>query len=610
MGDSNKGTEFEIIDDTNDWFIVREAECVDSVHALDNIFEESTNESVISNLIDDEDETDLSQGNSLALFNAHIQEDCDKAILDLKRKYNPSPQKSIAELSPRLEAVTISPQRLSKRRLFEDSGVVEDEAENLSLQVASGTVETEAETAVSAAGALAAVELLQTNNRKAIVLAKFKEKFGVSYTDLTREFKSNKSCCANWIISVYRASEEVLEASKQILVQHCEFFQVLIVDFSALYLVQFKSAKSRETIMKLFCKLLNVGEMLLMCNPPKNRSVPVALYFVQKANSNVSYVYGKTPDWIAKQTLLQHQSALNADTFKLSDMIQWAYDNQYTEEPEIAYYYALYADSDANATAFLHSNQQAKYVRDCSRMVKLYRRQEMLEMTMSEWIFKCCEECNEEGDWKVIAQYIKYQNIQFVEFLTALRTWFKRVPKKNAIVLYGPPDTGKSYFSFTMMKFLHGKVVSFCNRQSQFWLQPLKDCKVGFMDDCTFTCWQYIDQNMRNGLDGNAVSLDSKHNAPVQIRLPPLMITTNINVKSELSLKYLHSRLVTFEFPNPLPFNDDGSLVYNITDACWKSFFKRLAVPLDLTKPEEEGDESKGPSRPFRCTAGTDNDSL
>ncbi|ATQ38177.1 E1 [Gammapapillomavirus sp.] len=608
MGDSNKGTEFDIIDERNDWYIVREAECVDSLHALDELFEESTNESIISNLIDDE--TDLSQGNSLALFNAHIQEDCDKAILDLKRKYNPSPQKSIAELSPRLEAVTISPQRLSKRRLFEDSGVVDDEAENLSSQVATVAVETNTSDLVSKAGSLSAVELLQTSNRTAIIMSKFKEKFGVSYTDLTREFKSNKSSCVNWIITVYRASEEVLEASKQLLVQHCEFFQIIIVDFSALFMVQFKAAKSRETIMNLFCKLLNVSEMLLMCNPPKHRSVPVALYFVQKANSNCSFVYGQTPDWIAKQTLLQHQAANNADAFKLSEMIQWAYDNNYTEEPEIAYYYAIYADVDANATAFLHSNQQSKYVRDCSRMVKLYKRQEMLEMSMSDWIFRCCDECGETADWKVIAQFIKYQNIHFVEFLTALRTWFKRIPKKNAIVLYGPPDTGKSYFSFSLMRFLHGKVVSFCNRQSQFWLQPLKDCKVGFMDDCTYNCWVYIDQNMRNGLDGNAVSVDAKHNAPVQIRLPPLMITTNINVKNEMSLKYIHSRVVCFEFPNPLPFNDDGSMVYQITDASWKCFFERLAVPLDLTRPEEEGDESKGPSRPFRCTAGPNNDSL
>ena len=85
MGDPNKGTDdFQTFNNTDSWF-VREAECVDSLQALDDIFEESTNGSVISNLIDDEDQVD--EGNSLALYNAQLTEESDRTLLELKRKY-------------------------------------------------------------------------------------------------------------------------------------------------------------------------------------------------------------------------------------------------------------------------------------------------------------------------------------------------------------------------------------------------------------------------------------------------------------------------------------------------------------------------------------------
>lgn len=601
MGDLNKGTDtLESVNNANDWFIT-EAECVDSVQALDELFEESTNGSIISNLIDNEDEVD--EGNHMALYNAQVTADTEQAIVALKRKYMNSPERTLATLSPRLQAVTISPRRPMKKRLFEDSGVVEDEAES-SIQVSQ--VE-ESLTINTPERGTNQIEILNYNNKKSMILAKFKEQFGVPFGELTRTYKSDRTSSNHWVLLAYNVNDDVMQGSKTLLQQHCVFMQVITFDFTVLYLLMFKSAKNRSTIAKLFCQILNCNEWQLICDPPRIRSAPAAFFFYKRSISKTCYLYGDLPDWIQKHCLVSHQIAAAAESFELSKMVQWAFDNDYTEDAEIAYYYAMLADEDSNAAAFLSSNQQARFVRDCAHMVKLYKRQQMKQMTMSQWIQKCCERVPEEGNWKTIAAFLRYQSINVVSFLIELKTFLKCIPKRNCLLVCGPPDTGKSYFCYTLLSFLKGKVISFMNKNSVFWLQPLGDCKIGLMDDATYSAWTFIDVNMRGALDGNCISLDAKHKAPLQTKLPPLLITSNHDVLKDQTLLYLHSRLITFYFPNKMPINDDGTPVYNITDATWKSFFVKLGRQLDLTF-EDEGDESGGADPAFRCTTGGTDD--
>ena len=181
MGDPNKGTDTNCIEniESADWFIVHEADCIDDgINTLENIFEESNSDTDVSNLIDDDQ---VDQGNSLAFYNSQIADDCERALIDLKRKYIPSPVRSIADLSPRLDAVHISPQRQIKKRLFEDSGVVEDEAESTNENVQVEPPRDSRHTEIQSGGQI--IELLKCSNFKALFLAKFKELFGVSYHD-------------------------------------------------------------------------------------------------------------------------------------------------------------------------------------------------------------------------------------------------------------------------------------------------------------------------------------------------------------------------------------------------------------------------------------------
>lgn len=603
MADSKGIDSIETIENESEWFIVSGAECVDDIESLE-IFEESSQCTNISELIDDAVD-DLDQGNSLALFNEQVAEDCNLAISKLKRKYVRSPEQSIAALSPRLQAVKISGQGKSKRKLFQDSGIEEDEAESTS-QVVSETVEKTVYEAPN--GADIAIELLRCSNRRATALAKFKELYGVSYTELTRLYKSDKTCSQNWVTAVFNVTEDVVQSSKISLQQHVEFMQVISIGIYALYLLTFKSGKSRETVVKLFCQLLNIQDYQMLTDPPILRSPAVAIYFYKTSLSNISYKYGDYPSWLATQILLDHRQG-TIESFDLSKMIQWAFDNDMLDEPSVAYNYALAAEEDANARAFLQSNNQAKYVRDCVTMVKHYKKYEMRQMTMGEWIDKCCNETEDNGDWKMIAHFLRYQSVNFIEFLTALKPFLKGVPKKHCLVFWGPPDTGKSLFCFSLVHFLRGKVISFMNSNSHFWLSPLTEGKIGFIDDATYKCWLYFDVNLRNGLDGNPVSVDAKHKHPVQIKLPPLLVTTNLNVMEDNTFMYLRSRLKCFCFPNKLPVSDQGDLPYEITDATWACFFRKFESHLDLK--QEDGSKGGNPGildRAFRCTARSNSD--
>lgn len=582
-------------------FIYLEAECSD-ISDLDNDLETLLEEgagSDISDLINDEV---VEQGNSRELLCQQEREESELQVQYLKRKcFSP---KAVQELSPRLQSMNLSSEHKSKRRLFveQDSGLelslneAEDSTQELEVPASAPAPAAEGDIGLGTVR-----DLLRSSNSRATLLSKFKDSFGVSFTELTRQFKNNKTCCHHWVLAVYAAKDDLIDASKQLLQQHCFYIWIQSYCPMSLYLCCFNVGKSRDTVVRLIATLLQVHENHILSEPPKNRSIPAALFWYKGSlNSNV-FCFGEAPDWILSQTMIQHQTA---DTlqFDLSRMIQWAYDNDHMDESTIAYQYAKLADIDSNAKAFLAHNSQVKYVKECALMVRYYKRGEMKEMSISAWIHHCISKVEGEGNWQHIVRFIRYQNLNFIMFLDKFRTFLKNLPKKNCLLIYGPPDTGKSMFAMSLIKVLKGSVVSFANSKSQFWLQPLADGKIGLLDDATDVCWQYIDSFLRNGLDGNLVSLDMKHKAPCQMKFPPLMITSNINLLKEERYRYLHSRVTQIDFPNKFPFDSDNKPLFELTDQSWASFFKRLWTQLELSDQEDEGDNGNS-QRTFHCTA-------
>ena len=538
MADSKGSTSKEGL---SDWCIL-EAECSDLENDFEQLFEQDT-DSDVSDLLDN---GELEQGNSLELFHQQECEQSEEQLQILKRKYL-SP-KAVAQLSPRLESISLSPQQKSKRRLFaeQDSGLelsLNNEAEDVSPEVEVPAIDSRpVDEGGSGAIDIDYLSLLRSSNIKATLMAKFKESFGVGFNELTRQFKSYKTCCNDWVLAVYAVHDDLFESSKQLLQQHCDYIWVRGIGAMTLYLLCFKAGKNRGTVHKLMTSMLNVQEQQILSEPPKLRNTAAALFWYKGGMGSGAFTHGTYPDWIAHQTILGHQNA-EASTFDFSAMVQWAFDNNYLEEPDIAYQYAKLAPEDSNAVAWLAHNQQAKFVRECAAMVRFYKKGQMKEMSMSEWIHTKINEVEGEGHWSDIVKFLRYQDVNFITFLAAFKNFLHAVPKHNCILIYGPPNSGKSSFAMSLIKVLKGRVLSFVNSKSQFWLQPLGESKIALLDDVTDPCWVYIDTYLRNGLDGHFVSLDCKYKAPVQIKFPPLLLTSNINVHGETNYRYLHSRI-------------------------------------------------------------------
>nr|AVN79513.1 E1 [Human papillomavirus 16] len=634
----------------NGWFYVEavvEKKTGDAISDDENENDSDTGEDLVDFIVNDNDYlTQAETETAHALFTAQEAKQHRDAVQVLKRKYLGSPLSDISgcvdnNISPRLKAICIEKQsRAAKRRLFEseNSGYGNTEVETQQMLQVEGRHETETPCSQYSGGSGGGcsqyssgsggegvserhticqtpltniLNVLKTSNAKAAMLAKFKELYGVSFTELVRPFKSNKSTCCDWCIAAFGLTPSIADSIKTLLQQYCLYLHIQSLACSwgmvVLLLVRYKCGKNRETIEKLLSKLLCVSPMCMMIEPPKLRSTAAALYWYKTGISNISEVYGDTPEWIQRQTVLQH--SFNDCTFELSQMVQWAYDNDIVDDSEIAYKYAQLADTNSNASAFLKSNSQAKIVKDCATMCRHYKRAEKKQMSMSQWIKYRCDRVDDGGDWKQIVMFLRYQGVEFMSFLTALKRFLQGIPKKNCILLYGAANTGKSLFGMSLMKFLQGSVICFVNSKSHFWLQPLADAKIGMLDDATVPCWNYIDDNLRNALDGNLVSMDVKHRPLVQLKCPPLLITSNINAGTDSRWPYLHNRLVVFTFPNEFPFDENGNPVYELNDKNWKSFFSRTWSRLSLH--EDEDKENDGDSLPtFKCVSGQNTNTL
>lgn len=638
MADNNEGTD-DSLEGCSDWYIVKEAECKDD-DPIDKCFEEDTDaESYVSDLVDD---AAVDQGNILELFQMQEFQTGLEKVQELKRKLNvrspkrvPS-QADVAALSPQLQKVSITPKKKKVKKLIfepEDSGVVTNEAEDdaqelpqvestvlqdssLSLPIALAqstpfslsrnlpddnedieNIPPEGQNNLNEGNVIgrdAVRVLMKTLNVKATILAKFKLCFGVSFIDLTRSYKSNKTMSRDWVIAIFGVSEESCKSAQELLQAHCDFVYLECGHAGcAAGLLELKNQKCRDTLIKLLKTVMTVNELQVLAEPPRSASTVSALFWFKRCTKDEATCFGNVPLWVMRLCSLQHQQGYEKP-FCLTEMVQWALDNDYEDESVIAFNYAMEAELRDNARAFLKSTSQPKLVRDCSTMVRHYKRAQMKSMSVSAWIhYKCHTVKNrDEEDWRHIANFLRYQGIHLYQFVGFMQNFLKGKPKKSCMVLYGPPNTGKSLFAMSLIHFLQGKVITYANCQSHFWLQPLLDARFALLDDATHKCWSYIDIFLRGALDGNVVCLDSKHKNPAQVKFPPLIITTNVDVQKESSLQYLLSRLHFFNFAETLPIQTSGEPRYELTEKSWRSFFARFWVTLDLSDQEEEDGES------------------
>lgn len=594
--ENNEGTVSDLSELPSCSYILDEAECSDAES------EDESDGSVVVDLVDD---APVAQGDSLSLFAAQAVEEHELDILRLKRKFIKSPQqvqKECADLSPKLASCSLeesSNKRVRKALFQDDSGIEPSTLESTRTDSDSTLVES-----LPAAQPQQSQKDLETlfksKNRGTYMLGRFKEFYGVAFSDITRPFKNDKTASNMWICALYYYVLDTEATAMQVLLKpQCSFVYLENIPGCLFLFLDFHVQKCRSTLFKWFQSNFNYNENRMLANPPRTRSPPAALYFIQRFQTRGAIREGDIPDFITDQCSVNQKEK----PFELSQMVQWALDNGYTEEHLIALEYAMLAEIDGNAKAFLKANNQPKIVKDCSSMVRLYNQALLDKMTISQYLDKRCTECGDpvEDGWRVIVHFLRYQENEFLHFMHLMLDFLNHRPKKCTIVICGPSNTGKSYFATSLLTFLNGKVISFVNSTSQFWLSPLRGAKFAMIDDASLQFWRYADVYLRTLLDGNEVSLDAKHKNPLQVRAPPMLITTNEDIRNKDEFNYLRTRTAFLTFNKPFPMKADGTPLYKIDNITWTSFFRKFWRHLSLKNPEEEGDgEAVGTLRLYR----------
>lgn len=586
----NEGTVSQMSDVACSSFILSEAECSDGGDD-----EEDTEDSVAEDFVDD---ASVYKSDQLGKYHAQTVEEHENDIACLKRKFIESPlQREVEKLSPRMAGVSLQSGRGKKARksLFHDDSGIESSMET------SQRMSTPIAATVPQSSEVDLEQLFQSRNRHVHMFSRFKQLYGVGFTDITRVFKSDKTTSQYWVVAAYYlALDSEIAAMEVLLKPQCSFYYIDnnsgIIFFFLDYLVQ----KSRQTVFNWFTSNFHYNENRLLANPPRTRDLPAALFYYHKFMGSGGVQHGTIPTAILSQCSVTEQQN---ETFELSQMVQWALDNGLQDEHELALEYAIMAETDSNARAFLKQNNQPMIVKNCSTMVKHYKTALIAKMTTSQYLNKCC---TDQGDadadkWREIIHFLRYQGTEFLPFMNKMHNFIHHKPKKSTLVFCGPSDTGKSFFAGSLNRFLNGNVLSFISNVSHFWLSPLRGARCCLIDDATHTFWRYADQNLRALLDGNEISIDSKHRNPIQTKAPPLLITTNEDIMRQDEYKYLQTRTMFIYFNKPFPLKSDGNPLYTINGQTWNSFFRKFWHHLNLRDPDEESDgETAGTFRLYR----------
>lgn len=600
-------------------FIDSEAICSDEDSDKENVSDIGSQDA------DFVDNVCVNEGNHLALFQTQERQAEKQKVKKLKRRLQlspPTPQGAQLPLSP---VITVQPCKkvgpAAKRRLFTaPRGCLSARSENEAQVTAA---ECQVQTGTSDGGSVTGSEqsygesgecsmqftqsVLRAKSQTAVKLAVFKFCYAFSYCEITRIFKHDKTLNQNWVAALFAVEQDAFTAACKLLTKHCSCIVGMIRDHEkgpvGLCLFEFQTAKSRDTVQNLLQTVLNVSPQQCMLQPPKIRGQSPALFWYKATWNPQTFVHGELPEWITTQVMLTDRGA-EQERFDLSQMIQWAYDNAVFEESAIAYEYALLAPVSSNARAFLACPNQARIVRDCATMANHYSKAEMARMSMSAYIDRMCNLNKQSGSWVNIMGFLKFQHIDPLDFINAMRLWLRGVPKRNALCFIGPSNTGKSMFTNTLLSLLRGRVLNYLNHGSHFWLTPLTETRVALIDDVTAPCLQYIDTHLRNCLDGYVVHLDRKFKSSLQVKCPPLLLTTNIDFPSIDKYCYLNSRIRCFYFNEQCPVDDNGEAVLKLTAGDWKHFFQKLWSRLDLTDQDTDDDGSSGT---FVCTARSSN---
>lgn len=414
------------------------------------------------------------------------------------------------------------------------------------------------------------------------ILLKHLESQGIQFRNWHRQIKSDLTQIDCWFIAAlekepHPKGQAIIAALNNKVTLIKKTFQT---DFWMLC-IEFQEGRRSRAGMKKMCE--NVSLQCFLIEAPNNRS------------TNIANLVKVCLQDLEQQDQMKWIKAVMLDPlenkFDLSTMVQWAITNKIYTQAEITYNYTVLAGKgDNNAKNWLASTSQVKYAKDCATQVKLLNTGELICTPTEEVISDNCNEIiklnRAKGgipDYKRFDRWCYLQKINPLDLQVALKHIIKGTMKKSVICFTGVQNSGKSTLVGYFLNIFKGRFISYSPSPSSFWLQPAIGLKLVAIDDVPGDFWAYADAHLRPAFDGTQITIDVKYQAPHSGRLPPLLLTTNIDVPKDDKMKYLLNRITFFDCPiSLLDSNRLERFAFGLEDvACWIQFYQEnLGVEL------------------------------
>lgn len=579
-------------------------DCVCSDDELNELFDKSDTESIISNLIDDTPIEEAETLNYQALLNQQFLVD-DELIL---QQYTTPIKSTLKTVTSSLEKLDITPEKVVKKRRIDfdtDSNTptrVGSNAETpervntptlIQRQRPTLTVAADIHTEESDISELpdlprqtidtASLEFLDEELEDSLALKannllfyKFKADTKVRFHDLVKSMKNEKTQQKNWIVYFFLGAKdsEVLTAVKTLLQQDSTNVAYgLYGSGSHLFCLEYIDQQRSVAGIKRILKTAGVVTALIGV-PLIKKSVVI--------------------DWLRTETLplknvlsfIKQIPLLDGEKkppFKFDELVQFTALYKIKSLPELIYRYRLHAKDDINAQQWMECTCALKYAKDALQMVALNEQGELNQLTQTQYINQVLLE-NECGNHMNVSKFLLYQEILDAQFLNALRNWLHHRIKKCTLVFCGTPDSGKTMLGLALNKAVRGNITTWHSNSSNFWLQPLANSRFAMIDDATLQFWTYADTQLRTALDGNEVAIDCKYMPPVVTRFPSLVISTNYDIHEHKSqYEYLFNRCVMFRFHKKLTYRTgEETPALLVTAADITAYIQHHRETLDL----------------------------
>lgn len=410
-----------------------------------------------------------------------------------------------------------------------------------------------------------------------VLLSRMSSKY-IEFSSWTKVVKSDLTQINVWLIA---GLEMEPHAKGRAIFEHCRgnaFIRYLYSDSFFVFCLEFINCRKSRKGLKSLCSKFGLETFIV--EPPNNRSTATATDIrLNLHNLNKEDGHGPEMPWIKTVSM-----SAKDEKFDFSSMVQWAMQNNYTSQAVISYQYCLLAsEGDNNAKQWLASTSQVKYAKDCVTQVNLLMKGELMCSTTNQIIEKNVRafQKKEKGNPVRFTRWLTLQRILQEDFLGALKTLIAGKMKKSCVCLWGVPNSGKSTLVNYLLQIFEGKFLSFTPQPSSFWLQPAAGLKLVAIDDVPFSFWEYADHHLRPMLDGTQITIDVKYQAPLTTRMPPILLTTNLNIPDDKSMTYLKNRIrfISCQY-SMLESNRLKTLSFTLQDLC--AWFEKFSEILDL----------------------------